>query len=68
MRRAGLGALALLVLLCGVALIDAGAAFYSHDAAMVLTSIVLFVCSAAEVAAGLLSGGAALFLPAADVQ
>jgi hypothetical protein len=68
MRRLGLGALACLVLLCGIALIDAAFAFYSHGAAMVLTSVMLFLCSGAEVAAGLLSGGAALFLPAADVR
>jgi hypothetical protein len=68
LSRIGLGVLACVVVLFGMALIDAAFAYYPYGAAMALASVALFVCSAAEVGAGLLSGGAALFVPTADVR
>lgn len=68
MRRLGLGAIGFFVMLFGIALIDGAFAYHSYGAAMALATVMLFVCSAAEVGAGLLSGSAAIFLPATDTR
>jgi hypothetical protein len=62
-RRVVTGLAGLTILLCGVALLDAGAAFGHHGPTLSLVSTVLFVCGPAQGLAGLLAL-IATFLPA----
>ena len=53
----------LVVMLLGFALADAGSAYLSHGPAMHSASIILFICSAADILAGALVIGTAIMFP-----